>query len=198
MIPIKYRLDSAAEKEYIEKALSCIKNENDYSEKLENLLKEMKQKGCSVADEILKKAERFRTDYPKCLYLCEWLVMSYENMEEIKQYLHNVISTDLREINADIKEKGYNIEFNSYHDLKKNINNNPDVKRIVPKKIKYDKIYDGFKKFNLFYNNWSRKKINYWITEKTELKVCPYCNISYTYNRGKTVTAQLDHFFPKS
>lgn len=35
MIPIKYRLDSITEKEYIDMALSCINNAKNYSHKLE-------------------------------------------------------------------------------------------------------------------------------------------------------------------
>lgn len=64
--------------------------------------------------------------------------------------------------------------------------------------VQYDQIYHDFKEFNRFYLNWSKNRINHWIIEKTGLKGCPYCNILYTYNRKKSVTAQLDHFFPKS
>lgn len=94
------------------------------------------------------------------------------------------------------------MEIKSYHDLHRKrsgkSNSDPVIRVIKSPKLEYEKIYNDFQRFNIFYNNWSKKRINYWITEKTGLKVCPYCNISYTYNRGKTITAQLDHFFPKS
>lgn len=203
MIPIKYRLDCAAEKEYIEKALPCIDDVNGYSDKLENLLLKMKQNGWSVAEKILNEAKRFQTYHPHCWCLCGWLVMSYDNMAGIREYLYDVIWTDLSQINSNIENTGQRIlKIKSYHDLqsrrKINYTANTAINGMVSKNIKYDNIYNAFKEFNVFYDNWSKKRINYWITEKTELKVCPYCNISYTYSRGKTVTAQLDHFFPKS
>lgn len=203
MIPIKYRLDSVAEKEYINKALSCIDDVKGYSNKLEALLVDMKLKRWSVAEEIMNEAKRFRTDYPHSWYLCGWLVMSYKDMAEVRRYLHDVIWSDLGPINAVIKSTGGKIlEIKSYHDLqsrrKKNYAVHTNIGRMVSNIVKYDAIYNHFKEFNVFYDNWSKKRINYWIMEKTELKVCPYCNISYTYSRGKTVTAQLDHFFPKS
>lgn len=203
MIPIKYRLDSVAEKEYIDKALSCINNVKDYSDKLEVFLIDMKQKGWPVAGKILNENKRFRTDYPDSWCLCGWLVMSYEEMAEIRKYLYDVIWSDLGLINAAIKNTGGKIvEIKNYHDLQSRKNKKYTLHKsigiMVSNAVKYDAIYNNFEKFNVFYDNWSKKGINYWITEKTKLKVCPYCNISYTYNRGKTVTAQLDHFFPKS
>ena len=42
MIPIKYRLDSITEKEYIDMALSCINNAKNYSHKLEVFLNNIK------------------------------------------------------------------------------------------------------------------------------------------------------------
>lgn len=203
MIPIKYRLDSAAEKEYIVKALSSINDAKDYSDKLETFLTDMEQKGFAVAGKILNEAQRFKTDYPDSWCLCGWLVMSYEEMAEIKEYLHDMIHLDLEPINEVIRDTGGEIQqIKSYHDLQsrkaKSYTVHAYIHGIMLNPVNYDAIYNDFKKFNEFYDNWSKKKINYWITKKTELKVCPYCNISYTYSRGKAVTAQLDHFFPKS
>ena len=45
---------------------------------------------------------------------------------------------------------------------------------------------------------FSKENINNWIIGKTQVKVCPYCNLAYTYNRGMNTTAQLDHFFSKA
>ena len=202
MISIKYRLDSAAEIEYIDKAFSCIKNKKCYSDKLEILLADMKKKRPSMAKKILDRAKRFITDYPECWCLCGWLVMSYEEMAEVRDYLSDVIESDLKVINMAIGSTGCKIrEIKSYHDLqgrRMRKYKNTNINILLSKPVIYDSIYDDFKEFNTFYDNWTEEGINYWIMEKTDLKVCPYCNISYTYSRGQTVTAQLDHFFPKS
>lgn len=201
MIPIKYRLDSIAEKEYINKALDCIDDVKGYSNELKTLLLNMKRARWPVADKILNEAKRFRADYPSCWCLCEWLVMSYEDMAEVKEYLDDVIWSDLDTINAVIKNINIG-EIKSYHNLQSKRKRNSTLDTLIggmlPSGVKYDSIYSNFIGFNIFYDNWSKKRINYWIIEKTELKVCPYCNISYTYSREEAVTAQLDHFFPKS
>lgn len=203
MISIKYRLDGIAEKEYIAKALSAISDAASYSDKLETFLVDMEQKGFAVARKIWNEAQRFRIDYPDSWCLCGWLVISYEEMAEIKEYLHDMIHLDLESINAVIRDtRGAIQEIKSYHDLQsrktKSYTVHDFIHNMMLNPVDYDAIYNDFKKFNEFYDNWSSKKINHWIVKKTELKVCPYCNISYTYSRGKAVTAQLDHFFPKS
>lgn len=205
MIPIRYRLDldTDAEKEYIEKVLPCINNANDYSGKLEVFLEHMEQSGWPVGRRILDEARRFGTDYPGRCYLCKWLVMSYEEMAEIRNYLDDIIRSDLTLMNAFIKKISRNIkEIKSYHDLlerrKINYTANTIISKLVSFKVNYDKIYNDFKNFITYYEHFPKMKINDWIIEKTELKVCPYCNITYTYSRGNTTTAQLDHFFPKS
>ena len=202
MIPIKYRLDSITEKEYIDMALSCINNAKNYSHKLEVFLNNIKHSE-PVAGNILNRAKRFTADYPDSWCLCEWLGMPYAEMAEIRNYLDKLICADLGPINAYKENKKYRIEeIKSYHDLqsrrKKTYSVHTDIEKIVSKHIWYDDIDADFEAFRAFYDDWPKGGINYWIIEKTEIKVCPYCNISYTYSRGKTVTAQLDHFFPKS
>lgn len=205
MIPIKYRLDSAAEEEYIQKSLSCMDNVRYYSDKLEELLRDMNQNGLSVAGKILNRAKRFVKAHSDSWCLCEWLVISYDEMTEIRNYLYDLIDSDLKTVNKEIKNTGHRVvEIRSYHDLRSRRkkeyagDTGKEVKKILLAPIDYDDVYNAFKEFNVFYDKWSKERINYWITEKTELKVCPYCNISYTYNRGEAVTAQLDHFYPKS
>lgn len=198
MIPIYYRLDPTAEKEYIDKALSCLNSPYLYSSNLNFLLTRMKQEGLSVAEEILSDAKRFESDYPYSWCLCKWLVMTYEEMAEVKKYLHELICSDLLKINS----FGIISKITTYHDLQsrmeKDANIHACISNILLADAGYYQIYSIFRNFISIYGKWSQKKINYWITEKTGLKVCPYCNISYTYNREDTVTAQLDHFFPKS
>lgn len=63
----------------------------------------------------------------------------------------------------------------------------------------YRQLLNEFQKFKSIYNDFSRHNLNGWIVEISNVRVCPYCNLAYTFNRGKeTVTAQLDHFYPKS
>lgn len=49
------------------------------------------------------------------------------------------------------------------------------------------------------YDKFSKNNINNKIIEKSEIKVCPYCNENFIINRDlNKTTAQLDHFFPRS
>lgn len=203
MIPIEYRLDATAESKYIAKVLSCIEQPADYSGKIKNLSIEMEKAGYSIGRKIQSHAKRFYPDYPDCCYLCIWLILSYEELTQIKDYLDNMITQDLERINMAAKHIFQEIkEIKSYHDLqirrKRKYTTHFGVLSELNRIVNYDSIYDEFKKFTVYYDKFSAKGINGWIIEKTEMKVCPYCNISYTYNRGNTVTAQLDHFFPKS
>ena len=207
MIPIEYRLDAAAEKEYIEKVLACIgeQSANSYSDNLRQLLRNMKRVNISAGGKILKRAyKRFHMDYPDCYCLCMWLILSYEELEEIKAFLDkHMICYNLEKINAEAKHIWRKIkDIKSYHDLqnrrKKSYKYYPSLEVLLGKVIRYDKLYEKFEELITTYDKFSSQGINSWIVEKTEMNVCPYCNISYTYNRGNTVTAQLDHFYPKS
>lgn len=52
---------------------------------------------------------------------------------------------------------------------------------------------------NRYTNTFSKYGINKWIVKTTGIQVCPYCNLSYTYNRtSQAASAQLDHFYNKS
>lgn len=88
MIPITYRLDSAAEKEYVDKVVPCMEHPETYSKKLESLLYSMG----AIGWDILTRAKRFQFDYPKIYCLCQWIVMPYDEMEEIRKYLEGIIS----------------------------------------------------------------------------------------------------------
>lgn len=49
------------------------------------------------------------------------------------------------------------------------------------------------------YSHFSEKNVNNWIIGIVDNKVCPYCNLSFIYNRSaKKTTAELDHFYCKS
>lgn len=62
----------------------------------------------------------------------------------------------------------------------------------------YLKFLDTAKHFRDIYKSFSTNNINNWIIKTTGVRVCPYCNMAYTFNREKTVTGQLDHFLPES
>ena len=53
-------------------------------------------------------------------------------------------------------------------------------------------------KFKNIYKSFSKAGINRWIIETSGVKICPYCNLAYTFNRRNKTMAQLDHFYPKS
>lgn len=201
MIPITYRLDSAAEKEYIDKVISCMDHPDIYSHRLETFLRSTG----TIGSDFLKLSKRFKSDYPNTCCLCNWLVMPYEEMETIKKYLDRMIDKDLKLLTNGIHSISKDLkEIKSYHSLrarrKLTYSKHPTAKTILSKPVNYDKIYDNYTDFVGYYHKFSQKEygINYWIIEKTGAKVCPYCNILYTYSRNNRVTAQLDHFFPAS
>lgn len=204
MIPIKYRLDAVTEDIYVKKVISCIENPKNVSDELGKLLKDIEMKRPGIGRIILDDASRFTKEYPDFPVLCAWLVMSYQNLENIKGYFEQMIWEDLviKNVGARLKNPNF-IELKSYHGLRERRVRYKSSKMIQVRSylripIAYDKIYYQYEDFLDFYKNFSKKEINNWIVEKTDMKVCPYCNISYTYNRGRSVTAQLDHFFPKS
>lgn len=211
MIPIEYRLDNIAECEYIQKVLSCIPDDDQevFSDKFKNILEEMKSAWDwtwkLMGEKILKDAEKFRSKYSKTYFLAKLLVMSYEEIVLVKKYLDEKIQESLGKINEEIERNYPSIKkIKSFHDLKerrkrkKIYHKNKTVVDLLEAEVEYDKIYNDFENFSAFYQRFSVKGINRWIVEKTEMRVCPYCNILYTYNRQDSATAQLDHFFPKS
>lgn len=49
------------------------------------------------------------------------------------------------------------------------------------------------------YNRFIKRKIAYTISEKLDIRVCPYCNRQYTFTLSKEhIRPQFDHYFPKS
>ncbi|SDH42972.1 HNH endonuclease [Desulfosporosinus hippei] len=51
--------------------------------------------------------------------------------------------------------------------------------------------------FNNLYKAYG-KLDNNWLIKELGITVCPYCNREFINNRGKSTSAQLDHFFPRS
>lgn len=47
---------------------------------------------------------------------------------------------------------------------------------------------------------FKKQKHSYWLMEKLDIKVCPYCNRSYTFTintKSKNIRPEFDHFYPK-
>lgn len=204
MIPIEYRLDDIAEKEYIERVLECIKTPKLYNLKLIEFLDKIAIEKPEIKRSIMDQATRFSAQTLELDVLYAWIVMPYKDMEAIKKYIEKKIQDDLARIN--LSARNYYRQFTplkSFHGLierrrRYDYPKYPDVKAEIDKNTWYEQIYNNLKKFEEFYDDFSHVKINNWIVQKVGMKVCPYCNIAYTYSRGNSVTAQLDHFFPKS
>lgn len=204
MIPIEYQLDDTEEKEYIEKVLNCMDTPEIYGTKLIKLLEEIAKEKPQIKVNIMNQAMRFSVKTLELKVLYAWLVMPYKNLEEIKKYIEERIKRDLVKKNSDAVELYRKFTtVKSFQDLKARRNkydyvSHPGLKEIIQDGIWYDPVYRDYEKFKTFYSKFSDAKINNWIVAKVDMKVCPYCNIAYTYSREKSVTAQLDHFFPKS
>lgn len=203
MIPIKYRLNSVDEEEYIKKVIKCISNPSDFSENLKAVLTEINQEGNCVGKLVLDDANRFVKKYPNYNVLCAWLVMSYEKIQSIKKFFEERINVDLDDKNENARFIKSNFaKIQSYHGLRKRRKIYENIGGTLYNHLKepiwYDRKYSSYESFVKFYKKYSEEEINNWIVKKTDMKVCPYCNISYTYSRGKVITAQLDHFYPKS
>ena len=59
MIPIKYRLDHDAEKEYINKVISCMSNPKKTSNKLEQLLICIEHERSGLGQSVIDESRRF-------------------------------------------------------------------------------------------------------------------------------------------
>lgn len=61
---------------------------------------------------------------------------------------------------------------------------------------------DVFSVYDSFFSSSGRDNVNNadWLLERLDIKVCPYCNRSYTFTiKGKHgVRPELDHFYPRS
>lgn len=205
MVPIKFRLSEEEKVEYINKITDLMNDveKREFSNNIKKLLDEMRAKGYTKVNELESQAVNYIKDYPTYNYLCMWLVLSSEEIESIKEFIYiNYIKNDLDKINIYMQENNRK-EINSYSALierrKIKYKNNSKIKRFLRKRRTYDNIYDDFSDFITIYTRkFSEKNCNNWIVEKTGIKVCPYCNLAYTYNRGESTVAQLDHFLPKS
>lgn len=208
MIPIEFRMDQDEQYEYIDKVLSCLSDNEKKKccKAIKKLLKQIPFKGeMGLLKKALKNSMRnyYNVSHSKWTALSMWIVLPYEDLLKIKAWIEKKVQVEIESLNAGISCKGIRIhKIKSYHDLlgrRQKTYKDSTIAKYVAQGLWYDTVYESFKQFIEIYNKrFSTEGIGCWIVEKTGMKVCPYCNIMYTYNRGKKVTAQLDHFFPKS
>ena len=65
-----------------------------------------------------------------------------------------------------------------------------------------DEIKENYFDYNSVINNKPYKKDvhSYWLMKKLNIRVCPYCNRSYTFTinkNNKKIRPEFDHFYPK-
>ncbi len=85
--------------------------------------------------------------------------------------------------------KTEHIQFENY--LNANGYSTTRKKNLISKYFNYDKVIS-------YVHN--KKKHSYWLMDKLDVKVCPYCNRSYTFtinSDNKDIRPEFDHFYPK-
>lgn len=172
MIPIEYRLDDAAEEQYIEAVLKCMDTPVDYALKIEQLLDKISREEPQIKRNIMYRAKKFATNPSNLSILYAWLVMPYKEIEEIKKYFERKIKVALKAKHDYAKKRRVKItEIKSYNGLrirriKAKYKKHPQIKRMVDKTFGYDNIYKDFSMFKTFYESFSERKINGWIVKK--------------------------------
>ena len=128
--------------------------------------------------------------------------MPYENA--IRSFCE-VIKAECDLLNKIDVEYGYSKEFREYPYLCRWLLLSFNELKHIVNIIDIDKYHDEYlnffvkiRGFKSIYKEFSKRDINNWIIETSGVKVCPYCNLAYTFNRGSKTMGQLDHFFPES
>jgi hypothetical protein len=191
------------EVDYIKEVEKIIdfKDRKAYSQEIEKLIRLMAKRGFPRHKELMDKANEFIPEYKDYKYFCMWLVLSFEQINDIVLFMkNNLLDPDLKKINSSLPKKYHRIK--NYVDLVRRRSRgyvDKSIESIVNGKVSYESIHNSFKEFISIYDDFfSNKEVNVWIIKKTGVKVCPYCNLAYTYSRGNRTTAQLDHFFCKA
>ncbi|OCB00109.1 hypothetical protein [Clostridium beijerinckii] len=204
MISINKRLDLHEQKEYVLKVKKCMDTDqwNKFEQSIQYIYEDMMNYEYGLYNDIQINGIRWKKEVGKDYIIYSWLTLEYSLLERIKNYIDkNYIKPSLNNYNSILRKYDYK-ELQGYCDLVKRRNysysNHKDVSVKLKQFNNYDKIYSEFVNYINIYGEFSKQKINWWIVDKTNVKVCPYCNLAYTYNRKEKVTAQLDHFFSKS
>lgn len=206
MIPIDKRLSSKESLEYALKVKSCMDKCN-WDELIQSLIvlnKDIELNNQALYKNLEKNNKNWKIKNGQDYIAISWLTLDYNILQKIKDYVDNKYIKPIIQ-DCSVLETYKCAKIKSYCDLVRrrkhkysNNVNKKNIKNILNKKYTYESIYMMFEKCKYAYEQFSNKGINSWIIDKTEMNVCPYCNLAYTYNRGKKVTAQLDHFFSKS
>ena len=207
MLQIDYRLNDEDLKEYCAMVEGLI-GDDDALEK-SNLLcgdffKFITDNGYHSYDAIQKHIDNLKILGRKYAELDTMLTLEHEQTAEVVEFLDAAcIQNELDRMNLEARTlKLTNTPLRSYNDLRKRreqlksgIN---QFYPIIRNEIIYDRLHLRFSHFIAAYSAFPGAEINQWIVNKTDTRVCPYCNLTYVYNRKKHSTAQLDHFFSKS
>lgn len=204
MIPIKYRLNDSSKREYIDKIIKMVGNDQSikFSGNICDLIYRLDDK--ELKKELINKAKSYEANYLGKGFLGMWLVMEYNLINKVKKEVDKKFIKEIMGFISEILQRlGKNYEvIDSYTNLRlrrKVHYNSGGISTFLNNRIDYDDIYTNFKEFqDIYINKFSYKGINNWIIDETQIRVCPYCNLSFIYNRDKKVTAQLDHFFSKA
>lgn len=204
MIPINKRLDLKEEKEYVLKVKECMNAAqwNSLRKCIRWIFIDIIKCDYNLYKELRAISTCRKKEEGKDYRIYSWLTMNYNLLERIKNYIDsNYIAISLKNYNSILKKYKYK-ELQSYCDLVRRRKLPYDKQKIVSvelnKSNNYDRIYLEFTECKNVYDQFSKRRVNDWIIGKANVNVCPYCNLSYTYNRKEKVTAQLDHFFSKS
>lgn len=204
MIPINKCLDLKEEDEYVSKVKGCMDTHqwDKLGQSIQCIYTDIMKHDYNLYNDLQTNSIRWNKKAGKEYIIYTWLTLDYSFLERIKNYIDSsYIKPSLNNYNNILKKYDYK-ELQGYCDLVKRRNrsykNHKDVSAKLNQLNNYDKIYSKFADYITVYGEFSKRKVNGWIIDKTNVKVCPYCNLSYTYNRKEKVTAQLDHFFSKS
>lgn len=195
MLKITTRLSHAQEEEYIEQVAACMKRRSivdtqsfvgDFERYIFKVLRLI---GYARKMDLLYRVLHYFGEWKSqhstfhyqftfssatiwlSTYVMAWLVMPYDLMKDIKPYVQIICSMYL----------------GSRGDDKDDDSDDADEK---PK---------GDNRWKQAYGKFSKKNVNNWIVSIVGNRVCPYCNLSFIYNRTEEkTTAELDHFYCKS
>lgn len=212
MLAINFRLKKDSEKKYLDQVIECVKADKKKCDRKLRAFVDFLDPDDDLKTKFKNRAEEFNKDtkYKEFGYLCMWLVMQYEDMNTVRELISDRVKTEIEGMVQAAENLSPPVKLEKsqfYRTLKKQISRNKltekQIEDIFNNGSLWMKKYDEFcEYFNLFQKGYeekfTQKGINAWIVEQTGLRVCPYCNILYTYNRGDKATAQMDHFFPKA
>lgn len=217
MIKIDYRLNAEKLIAYFDKVEKLIGTPialEKYNKRCNYFFKTIEKRDLVLYGQIKRQTDYIcglQHAYPKLInsvrhyaHLETALTLDTEVMVKIISHVKKYFVKDgLIKLNHEAITQGLkNSELTSYGDLRKRRGRlkakGGTFYKIISKPILYDCLHALFAEFIEIYAKFVSQKINQWIVDETGVRVCPYCNLAYVYNREKHATAQLDHFLNKS